>query len=234
MSKTVVITGAARGIGYETAVTLANRYNCNVIALSRNEAALKKLSSSVISGNIIYLPFDFVADKFSVLNDFLTAHEITSIDALINNAGTLINKPFSEITVSDLEVSYRINVFAPYLLFQQLFARLKAAPEAHVVNISSMGGFQGVQKFAGLSAYSSSKAALVGLTECLAEELKETTIKMNCLCLGAVQTEMLNEAFPGYNAPVSAVQMAEFIAHFSLYSHQLMNGKIIPVALSTP
>jgi 3-oxoacyl-[acyl-carrier protein] reductase len=234
MSKTVVITGAGRGIGYETALQLARQYDCKVVALSRNEAALKKLSSSVSPGMILSLPFDFTGGNFNPLNDFLNTHAITRIDALINNAGSLINKPFSEITEADLQMTYHVNVFAPYLLFQHLLSRLKAAPDAHVVNISSMGGFQGAQKFSGLSAYSSSKAALAGLTECLAEELKDTTVKVNCLCLGAVQTEMLNEAFPGYKAPVSAVQMAEFIAHFTLYSHHLMNGKIIPVALSSP
>jgi NAD(P)-dependent dehydrogenase (short-subunit alcohol dehydrogenase family) len=97
-----------------------------------------------------------------------------------------------------------------------------------------MGGFQGTVKFAGLTAYSTSKAALCSFTELFAEEYKESTIKMNCLCLGAAQTEMLEEAFPGYQAPVSAEKMAEFIADFALKGHQWMNGKIIPVSLSTP
>jgi len=104
----------------------------------------------------------------------------------------------------------------------------------HIVNISSVGGFQGSVKFAGLSAYSTSKAAVCSFTELFAEEYKETQVKMNCLCLGAAQTEMLNEAFPGYEAPVSAEKMAEYIVNFTLTAHEWMNGKIIPVSLSTP
>jgi len=105
---------------------------------------------------------------------------------------------------------------------------------SHIVNISSMGGFQGSMKFAGLAAYSTSKAALCSFTELFAEEYKETTIKMNCLCLGAVQTEMLEQAFPGYQAPLTPEQMASFIADFSLNAHQYLNGKIIPVSLTNP
>jgi NAD(P)-dependent dehydrogenase (short-subunit alcohol dehydrogenase family) len=108
------------------------------------------------------------------------------------------------------------------------------APNAHIVNISSMGGFQGSLKFAGLAAYSTSKAALCAFTELFAEEYKATGIHMNCLCLGAVQTEMLAAAFPGYIAPTSASQMAHFIADFALNSGAFFNGKIIPVSSSNP
>jgi NAD(P)-dependent dehydrogenase (short-subunit alcohol dehydrogenase family) len=97
-----------------------------------------------------------------------------------------------------------------------------------------MGGFQGAAKFPGLSAYSSSKAALAGLTECLAEELKSKNISVNCLAIGAVQTEMLAKAFPGYKAPLKPNQMAEFICNFALTGHTYFNGKIIPVASTTP
>jgi NAD(P)-dependent dehydrogenase (short-subunit alcohol dehydrogenase family) len=97
-----------------------------------------------------------------------------------------------------------------------------------------MGGVQGSSKFPGLSAYSSSKSALSGLTECLAEELKTKNIAVNCLALGAVQTEMLAKAFPGYKAPVTPSQMAEFICDFALKGQHFFNGKIIPVSSSTP
>ena len=85
-----------------------------------------------------------------------------------------------------------------------------------------------------VSAYSSSKAALANLTECLAVEFKEKNIAVNCLALGATQTEMLSEAFPEYKAPLTAKEMAEFIVYFSLNGHRYFNGKIIPVALSNP
>jgi len=97
-----------------------------------------------------------------------------------------------------------------------------------------MGGFQGSVKFKGLSYYSASKAAIACLTECLATEFADSGISVNCLALGAVQTEMLNEAFPGYKAPVDSLQMAEYITDFALRGHKVFNGKILPVAMSTP
>jgi 3-oxoacyl-[acyl-carrier protein] reductase len=97
-----------------------------------------------------------------------------------------------------------------------------------------MGGIQGSSKFPGLAAYSSSKGALITLTEMLAEEYKESNISFNALALGAVQTEMLAEAFPGYQASTTAREMARFIADFALNGHQFFNGKVLPVAHSTP
>jgi NAD(P)-dependent dehydrogenase (short-subunit alcohol dehydrogenase family) len=160
--------------------------------------------------------------------------ETNQIDCIIHNAGALINKPFETILYSELEYIYKVNVFAPYYLTQKLINYLGKNTRSHIINISSMGGFQGSSKFAGLSAYSSSKAAIAGLTECLAEELKEKNISVNCLAIGAVQTEMLSEAFPGYKAPLSPLQMAEYIFEFSIKGHLYYNGKILPVSSSTP
>ena len=106
--------------------------------------------------------------------------------------------------------------------------------KGHVLNITSMGGVQGSAKFPGLSAYSSSKGALVILTELLAEEFKDSGPSFNALALGAVQTEMLEEAFPGYKAPVSAAQIGEYIIDFALNGHQFYNGKVLPISSSTP
>jgi len=127
-----------------------------------------------------------------------------------------------------------VNVFAPALLIKEVLQNNQPEQPTHVVNISSMGGFQGSAKFPGLSVYSSSKAAIANLTEVLAEEYKETNIRFNCLALGSVQTEMLKEAFPTYNSSMSAKKMAEFIIEFSINGSQYFNGKIIPVSLSIP
>jgi NAD(P)-dependent dehydrogenase (short-subunit alcohol dehydrogenase family) len=105
---------------------------------------------------------------------------------------------------------------------------------SHIVNISSMGGFQGSSKYKGLSYYSASKSALACLTECLANEFSEYGISVNCLALGSVKTEMLDKAFPGYKAPVDAKEMAEFISDFALTGHKFFNGKILPVAVTNP
>ena len=97
-----------------------------------------------------------------------------------------------------------------------------------------MGGVQNSQKFPGLSVYSTSKGTLITLTQCLAEEFKDSGFKFNCLALGAVQTEMLNEAFPGFKAPVSSEQMGDFIANFYLQGAQYFNGQVIPVSIGSP
>jgi NAD(P)-dependent dehydrogenase (short-subunit alcohol dehydrogenase family) len=97
-----------------------------------------------------------------------------------------------------------------------------------------MGGYQGSVKFKGLSLYSATKAAIASLTECLATEYTNKNIFFNCLALGAVQTEMLNEVFPGYIAPLSAKEMAGFISQFAINGYKYFNGKVLPVSVSTP
>jgi NAD(P)-dependent dehydrogenase (short-subunit alcohol dehydrogenase family) len=85
-----------------------------------------------------------------------------------------------------------------------------------------------------LAAYSSAKGALSILTECMAEEFKDQNISVNCLALGAVQTQMLETAFPGIQAPVDADTMGMYLANFALNGHLVYNGKVLPVSLSTP
>jgi NAD(P)-dependent dehydrogenase (short-subunit alcohol dehydrogenase family) len=151
---------------------------------------------------------------------------------LINNAGLLVNKSFSKQNEEDIDRQLDINFKAPFMLTQLLLPFFNKG--AHILNISSMGGVQGSSKFSGLSAYSASKGALAVLTEVMAEELKDQNIKANCLALGATQTEMLAEAFPGYEAPISAAEMGKYVADFAINGHKFYNGKILPVALSTP
>ncbi len=223
--KTLVVTGASRGVGFEICQQAAANGHI-VIALSRNILPLKGIPNihpfSVDLSNELEV-VDFVKEISS---------SFKSIDILINNAGSLINKPFLEISSSDFEAVFKVNVFAVASLTRLMLPMMNA--KGHVLNITSMGGVQGSAKFPGLSAYSSSKGALVILTELLAEEFKESGPSFNALALGAVQTEMLEEAFPGYKAPVSAVQMAEYIIDFALKGHQFYNGKVLPISSSTP
>jgi len=154
------------------------------------------------------------------------------VDILINNSGALLNKPFAETSIDEFINVYDVNVFGAAALTKAILPFMHK--ESHVVNISSMGGIQGSMKFPGLSAYSSSKGALITLTELLAEEYKEKGPSFNVLALGAVQTEMLEEAFPGYEASISAIQMAKYIMQFSISGQQLYNGKVLQVSNSTP
>ena len=225
----VVITGASRGIGFETA-QLFLKNNHQVFCLTRNTESLENLNSH----NLHIISTDLTSTESIDNAVAVIKSKVNYIDVVINNAGSIVNKPFEKIDYQELEIVYRVNVFAPFYLTQQLLHLLGRHSKAHVVNISSMGGFQGSAKFPGLSSYSSSKAAIAGLTECLAEEFKEKNISVNCLALGAVQTEMLEEAFPGYQAPLKPNQMAEYIYDFALKGHLFYNGKILPVSSSTP
>lgn len=230
--KTILVTGASRGIGYDTVLELAKNPNHQIFALSRNKAKLEALQQMSTNNNVQVIPFDLVEFDEKVLTKVL--ENISSIDVLINNAGLLINEPFSSLSIKDWRTIFEVNLFGVVQLIQSLLPQLSADNKAHIVNIGSMGGVQGSSKFPGLSAYSASKAAIANLTECLAEELKDKNISVNCLALGAIQTEMLAEAFPGYEAPVTSKAMAAYLADFALNGHQFHNGKIIPVAVSTP
>jgi NAD(P)-dependent dehydrogenase (short-subunit alcohol dehydrogenase family) len=226
--QTIVITGASGGIGIE----LVNCFlfsGWRVIAISRNIDELEKIKND----NLILLKANINEAK-EIERIEKICSTFSDIQIVINNAGTLINKPFLNITENELISTYQTNVFAPFLLLQKLIPILNKTERAHVVNIGSMGGFQGSAKFAGLTAYSSSKFALAGLTELLAEEFKSENISFNCLAIGAAQTKMLEKAFPGYQAPVSAREMAEFIFDFASKQAKFINGKIIPVSVSTP
>jgi len=225
----VIITGASRGIGFET-TQLFLKNNHHVFCLTRNTESLENLNSP----NLHIISTDLTSTESIDHAVAVIKSKVNCIDVVINNAGSIVNKPFEKIDYQELEIVYRVNVFAPFYLTQQLLHLLGRHSKAHVVNISSMGGFQGSAKFAGLSSYSSSKSAIAGLTECLAEEFKEKNISVNCLALGAVQTEMLEEAFPGYQAPLKPNQMADYIYDFAIKGHLYYNGKILPVSSSTP
>jgi NAD(P)-dependent dehydrogenase (short-subunit alcohol dehydrogenase family) len=224
--KNIIITGTSRGIGFETAKILA-RQGHQILALSRKiNAELKSFK------NITCLSVDLtlIAD-LQVVQDYISDHW-DQVDALIHNAGALVNKPFENLTFSDFEYVYQVNVFAVAQLTQRCIPFLK--PGSHVLTISSMGGIQGSSKFPGLAAYSSSKGAVITLSELLAEEYKNQQIAFNVLALGAVQTEMLAEAFPGYQAPLQPEEMANYIADFALNGHRFYNGKVLQVSASTP
>ena len=227
--KTIVVVGASRGIGHAIVHQLAQNSDFTILALSRDVEKMKRSFDGL--SNVRCQHFDLSADVAHQAKQLFEG--ISSIDIIINNAGLLVNKPFTELSHNDIASCYQVNVIGVMETVQAAVSKMNPVA-SHIVNISSMGGFQGTMKFAGLSAYSTSKAALCSFTELFAEEYKDSTIKMNCLCLGAAQTEMLEEAFPGYIAPVSADKMAEFIVDFALKGNQWMNGKILPVSLTTP
>jgi Dehydrogenases with different specificities (related to short-chain alcohol dehydrogenases) len=227
----IIVNGGTRGIGKEVVNYLAQDINNQIIVTGRNERTLNSLSNrykNVKSFSLDMSLFDIQYEKFRET----VSYHFGRVDILINIAGLLISKDFLDMANDEARLMMETNFWGPASLIRILKPMMLAG--SHIVNISSMGGFQGSAKYKGLSYYSASKAALACLTECLATEFAEYGISVNCLALGAVQTEMFDEAFPGYKAPVDAKQMAEFISGFALTGNKFFNGKILPVATGNP
>ncbi len=230
----VVVTGASRGVGREAVKALVLGHRTNVLAIARDEPALRSLQQEcgAASARVEVLTLDLAAAD-------AVPHVVRQVGGrrllgLLNNAGLLRKRDFGAWTLPDLQELFLVNAHLPFLLAQALVDRLAGTPPGHVLNIGSMGGVQGSAKFPGLAGYSASKMALAGLTECMAEELRERGVRCNCLALGAVDTAMLREAFPGYQAPVSARDMGAEVARFFLEGHKYFNGKVLPMAIGTP
>ncbi|MFK7757778.1 MAG: SDR family NAD(P)-dependent oxidoreductase [Flavobacteriales bacterium] len=226
----VVITGASSGIGFELALQWANK-NHKVIAIARSGEKLEALSSRYPE-HIFAVEFDL--REFRKYSELLAIiNELTDrVDVLINNAGTLINKPFRNLSFDEFDSISDTNYKAPFFLTQLLLPLIEVSYKKDVVNIGSVGGVQNTDKFPGLSIYSSSKGAISILTECLAKELSPIGITINCLALGAVKTIMLSKAFPGYIPKITPEKMAKTINSFILANDQIISGKTIQLALS--
>ncbi len=232
-AKIIIITGASSGVGFEAALELSAAGHI-VIALARSKEKLQQLQELSLKLNpqaqLITIVFDIVNGDYQALKTTLKSR-FSAVDVLINNAGTLINKSFKDLADHDFMEMMQANFFGHVKMIKVMLPFMPQ--KSHILNIGSMGGFQGSDKFEGLVAYSASKAALHNLTECLAKELVGNGISINCLALGSAQTEMLEKAFPGYESPVMAFEMGQYIADFALNGHKFFNGKVLPVALST-
>jgi len=238
MSMKILITGASKGIGAELAFQLAEGKH-KLILLARSEDALKRVCDKCNEKAGAKIAFPIVYDLRNLLvdgRDFIKSLDDCSaeLDILVNNAAALIKKPFTEITLAESKEVFDANYFAVEQLIRLCLPRLKKSSDASIINVTSMAAVQGSSKFPGLSAYSASKGALATLTECLAEEFKEYGIYVNALAFGSVNTEMLAEAFPGFNAKTSPPEMGSFFKWFVEDGWRRFNGKMLQVSDSTP
>lgn len=223
--KNYIVTGAGKGLGFAvTKKLIETNKDIVVYAVSRDVKNLIKLKNNRIK----IIAADINKD-ISLIEEVIGKNKI---HGLLNNAGVLIKKNIDEFNIDDFNTIYHTNVFAPFKLSVQL--RKKFKKDAHIVNIGSMGGVEGTLKFPGMILYSSSKSALHCLTQCLSMEYEKSSINVNCLAIGSVETEMVKKAFPGFKPPIKPEQMAEFVADFIQNGHKYFRGQIIPVALTTP
>lgn len=232
--KNIFLTGISSGIGQALFTYFFDHPEVRkIFGLVRDE---KKLSSEILKkqGDRFQLIVADLEKTDSLENIIQQLPTDFFLDILINNAGAIEKKNFETIDFLTQQRLFNVNFFAPALLIQKLLPFLKQSPAAHVLNIVSMGSFQGSVKFEGLSFYSASKAALSNLTEVLAQEYADTKICFNALALGAVQTPMLERVFPTYQAGITSEKMAECIGFFALEGYYFLNGKVIPLSKTTP
>lgn len=229
----IIVNGGSKGIGREIVLQLAEDKDNQILVASRNEARLKELQMECLNENVSYLRIDIseLNNRIEAVRDQIY-NRFSRVDILINVAGSLIVADFMKLSDHDSRKMMETNFFGPAGFIRLLVPLMSAG--SHIVNISSMGGYQGSSKYRGLSVYSASKAALSCLSECLAGELSESGISVNCLALGSVQTEMFENAFPGFKAPLGPKEMAEFISYFAVNGNKYFNGKVLPVAVNNP
>ena len=225
--KTIIVTGASRGIGYQLCLALA-KLSHQVIAISRTRPSFEQFPTQ--KKQIIFIEADLIDSEQRKNAIEKIKSQITHIDALVNNAGILIKKKFIDLSNEEWITQFTLNAFVPIWLTKELIPYFSS--HSHIVNISSIGGIAGERKIEGLSAYSASKAALNIITESLAVELKPHHISVNALALGTVQTTMLKIAFPNFQSPITPITIAQFIAYFTCYGHHVCNGQILPIALN--
>lgn len=229
----IIVSGGSKGIGREVVMSLATDKDNQILVTGRNEGRLKELQMECVNENVSYLAMDISElDKEIEHVKEEIYNRFSRVDILINIAGLLFVKDFMKLSDQEARNMMDTNFFGPAAFIKLIVPLMSAG--SHIVNISSMGCFQGSSKYGGLSYYSASKAALSCLSECLAVELGETGISVNCLAIGSVQTEMFESAFPGFKAPLGPKEIAEFISYFAVNGNKYFNGKVLPVAVNNP
>jgi NAD(P)-dependent dehydrogenase (short-subunit alcohol dehydrogenase family) len=151
-------------------------------------------------------------DRADLIN--FAVQKMGGIDVLVNNAASLVLKPFVETTEDDFNAMLTGNVTSVAMLSRLAMPYL-AKSRGNIINIASLAGIRSVDKFPGLSAYSASKAAVIALTECMAVELKELGIRANCIAPGAVDTEMLRKAAPNLNPRAKPIDIAKIVYYLA-------------------
>lgn len=204
--KVALVTGGGRGIGEATAKLFADE-GARVWITSRTASELKRVSESkpgiqVVAGDVS--DEKFVEDLFQQI-----ALKEKRLDILVNNAAIIEISPIETMSLDAWDRTMSVNMRGVFLCSREALHLMKSG--GSIVNVSSIAGLRGVDKFDGFGAYTASKAGVIGFTEVLAQEAKAKGIRANAIAPGAVQTKMLEQALPGYKTQTKPDDLARLI-----------------------
>jgi len=204
--RVVAITGGARGIGKATAAALV-RKGCRV-AIGDLDLELAEKTAAELGGGTVALPLD-VTDRGS-FERFLDEAErqLGSLDAVVNNAGIMPVTPFEDESEDSVRRQVEINLLGVITGTQMAIKRLRPRGRGWIVNIASQAGKSGVP---GIATYSGTKHAVVGLSEAVRAELRETGIEVLCVMPTVVNTELTSGVGQKWVKPVEASDVANEI-----------------------
>jgi len=228
--RVTIITGAGRGIGRATARHFAQA-GARVVLCSRTSAQLNEGVSEIerAGGSTLAIAGDISREEDVQKLFQQTTDTYGRVDVLINCAGIVAVRPFLEMDVATWDNVLAVNLRGTFLCCRAAFPIMAAQREGVIINISSLSGIKGVEKFPGLSAYNVSKAGVAGLTEILAVEGKPYNIRVCAVSPGAVDTAMLRQAAPHLKAGMTPDDMAEILLFLADDSGRMLSGSNIEI-----
>lgn len=220
-----IITGAGRGIGRAAALRFA-REGTHIVLFSRTAAALSQVAREIEGeGHSVLSITGDVSSEEDVMSLFHRVIETYGcVDVLVNCAGIVAVKPFVDMDTATWDSVISVNLRGTYLCCREAFRVMTAQQSGVIINLSSLSGVKGVEKFPGLSAYNVSKAGVASLTEILAVEGKPHNIRVCAVSPGAVDTEMLRQAAPHLHASMTPDDMAEILLLLAGDSGRMLSG----------
>ncbi len=236
--RNVLITGGGRGIGAACAHRAA-KSGANVSVLGRTKKQIEGVVAQLQAEFPQQKFFSFVGDVAQEADVIRWVEEsdrqIGPVTDLVNNAADFFSSPLIETSLKDWERLFSVNVHGVFLSSRECVKKMLARKTAgSIVNIGSLAGIRGLTKFSGTTAYCATKSALVSMTEAMAAELRENHIRVNLVAPGAVETEMLHRAFPGFHSPATPEDLAEVVFYFlNPKAARVVTGSVLEV-LTTP